>query len=717
MIDVADAEASAEHIQRDATGASNGDAGRTHGAVTTQAAEHKTKWWNAYQGLQFLHIHGSRRSLPPLSGAYSLKLLDTKFFWEGDMDELFVCHVAETSTASLTGENKGRHLCITITSFESGVDVLHGLPQVFWHEVDAGFHSGRCTTWPFDETDLKAAWRWGDGYKNGSWGPNNAWVFDATALSVPGAEPLVYTDAAELRAGVDALGTKSCTGAAGRRAGDKLMHLLASVSEQVLSTHLVSEQILSTHLVSDPAGAERAMKTVLADSPSMDPAAAAALAMLPAARQRAVGALVAKGEATLEDVRAAVAALGTAADGSGPRSVGHLRAVPVEAWEARFFCTDVSAGGIFASHLDGGEARVRDRDGKRPKNWKLGRSAGKLVVPLETSGLALALRFRLRRLPLNGLMLSIAHHSEGDEAEITIEVNGQVLATISEDVTNGSTWASLANESALVHSVHVPPKVLKHGALAPGGSQQSAPGQNTLVVRTSATSNGVPKYKLRALRLQPWVEYEPVSPEAVEAVPPPACVDMCELWPLFQLYDWMHVIRSVEWGGSRWTQAPPAPLSLADDEGEAFRVVGMEQDGMYGTSVVELAELCFDVEVRSANGSTLVFYCQVVLDSRITGPGEMHDQVVPDFSLLTGCVRDGKDVDECDAWFNSLVDALTHGGEDEAWLMAPDPDYAGRVVFGPAIVAEARRTSEPAARFQLLLGAIAGRVRRALSTM
>ena len=95
---------------------------------------------------------------------------------------------------------------------------------------------------------------------------------------------------------------------------------------------------------------------------------------------------------------------------------------------------------------------------------------------------------------------------------------------------------------------------------------------------------------------------------------------------------------------------------------------------------------------------------------------------VPDFTLAEGYTRDGKEVEvrytrgvkDCDAWLNSLVDALSRHGQDAAWLVPPDCDGCGDFVFGPALVAEARRTSEPAARFQLLLGAIAGRLRRAI---
>ena len=119
--------------------AARADAGRTPAAATPAAAitqPERPKWWNAYFGLQFLS-RGCRRSLPPLSGAFSLEFLDRKEFWEGEMDELFVCHVAEKS--SPTGEKEAdqhqgrapRHLCLTITLFESGVDALHGLPQFF----------------------------------------------------------------------------------------------------------------------------------------------------------------------------------------------------------------------------------------------------------------------------------------------------------------------------------------------------------------------------------------------------------------------------------------------------------------------------------------------------------------------------------------------------------------------------------------------------------
>ena len=182
--------------------AARADAGRTPAAATPAAAitqPERPKWWNAYFGLQFLS-RGGRRSLPPLSGAYRLEFLDRKEFWEGEMDELFVCHVAETSSPTDEKEaDQGRaprHLCLTITSFESGVDALHGLPQFFWHWVDAGFRSDRSTTWPFDESALAAAWRWGPGWKDGSVGPTISRVFDATALDVRGAAPLVYADAA-----------------------------------------------------------------------------------------------------------------------------------------------------------------------------------------------------------------------------------------------------------------------------------------------------------------------------------------------------------------------------------------------------------------------------------------------------------------------------------------------------------------------------------------
>ena len=157
------------------------------------------------------------------------------------MDELFVCHVAEKCTtdpndekgADDGGRARPRHLCLTITSFESGVGALQGLPQFFWHWVGTDFNSGRSTTWPFDDSDLKASWKWGPGWKGGKFGPTNAWVFDATALNVPGAVPLLYTDAARLRAEVDALGGRQRLG--GRPAcRKKAVHLPASVAENTV---------------------------------------------------------------------------------------------------------------------------------------------------------------------------------------------------------------------------------------------------------------------------------------------------------------------------------------------------------------------------------------------------------------------------------------------------------------------------------------------------
>ena len=341
--------------------------------------------------------------------------------------------------------------------------------------------------------------------------------------------------------------------------------------------------------------------------------------------------------------------------------------------------------------------------------------------------MVLELPFRLRRLPLNGLMLSLAHHSDCyDECEVTVEVNGHVLATVTEDVAGGGTGTSLANDSAVVHSVHVPSPVLKHGELAPGNAQKTAPGRNTLAIRTKSKA---PKYRLRALRLQPWMDAEPVSPEAVEAAPPPARADITEFWPIFSLHDWMHVVRSLEYGGSRWTEDQPPPLCLSDDEGEAFRIVGVDQD-MWGTYVSELSEVCFDVEVSNATAGATVFYFIVTLDSRITGAGDSHDHDVPDFIHLEGCSRSGeaekRDVPHShiflpsrgDPWFKSVITACAYDGKknDEAgFVLDPLTHPDGRVVgFGSALVTEARRTSDPAARFQLLLGAIAGRIRRAV---
>ena len=126
----------------------------------------------------------------------------------------------------------------------------------------------------------------------------------------------------------------------------------------------------------------------------------------------------------------------------------------------------------------GGNAEVRDSSGRCPKSWRIERSAGKLVVPLDSPGMVLELPFRLRRLPLNGLMLSLAHHSDCyDECEVTVAVNGHVLATVTEDVADGGTGTSLANDSAVVHSVHVPSPVLKHGELAPGNAQRPRPAE------------------------------------------------------------------------------------------------------------------------------------------------------------------------------------------------------------------------------------------------
>ena len=296
--------------------AAGGEAAAAAAAETP--APPREKWWNAYHGLQFLSRSGSRSSLPPLSGDYSLQLLDSKEFWEGEMDELFVCHVAEKCTtdpndekgADDGGRARPRHLCLTITSFESGVGALQGLPQFFWHWVGTDFHSGRSTTWPFDDSDLKASWKWGPGWKGGKFGPTNAWVFDATALDVPRAVPLLYADAARLRAEVDALGRSASGWAGAQLAGRKLHHLLASVAEQILSTQVAPSDdapsapqaaAASAPQRADGPGAEGGAASM--GVAATDPAVASALAMLPAARRCAVAALVANGEATPEDVR------------------------------------------------------------------------------------------------------------------------------------------------------------------------------------------------------------------------------------------------------------------------------------------------------------------------------------------------------------------------------------------------------------------------------
>ena len=103
---------------------------------------------------------------------------------------------------------------------------------------------------------------------------------------------------------------------------------------------------------------------------------------------------------------------------------------------------------------------------------------------------------------------------------------------------------------------------------------------------------------------------------------------------------------------------------------------------------------------------------------------------MPDFIHLEGCSRSGeaekRDVPHShiflpsrdDPWFKSVITACAYDGKknDEAgFVLDPLTHPDGRVVgFGSALVTEARRTSDPAARFQLLLGAIAGRIRRAV---
>ena len=152
---------------------------------------------------------------------------------------------------------------------------------------------------------------------------------------------------------------------------------------------------------------------------------------------------------------------------------------------------------------------------------------------------------------------------------------------------------------------------------------------------------------------------------------------------------------------------------------------------MLGTCVSELSEVCFDVEVSNATAGATVFYFIVTLDSRITGAGDSHDHDVPDFIHLEGCSRSGEIAEKRDVphshiflpsrddpWFKSVIAACAYDGKknDEAgFVLDPLTHPDGRVVgFGSALVTEARRTSDPAARFQLLLGAIAGRIRRAV---
>ena len=206
-------------------------------------------------------------------------------------------------------------------------------------------------------------------------------MFDATALNVPRAVPLLYTDAARLRAEWMRSAERQRLG--GRLlAGRKLHHLLASVAEQILSTQVAPSDVAQRPAscgcqctAEADAGQRGAASMGVA---ATDPAVASALAMLPAAR-RCAGAswpmARRRGGCVQRQQR------WRSCDGSH-RSDGHLRALVVDAWEAKLFCTDVSAGGIFAATC-GWRRGGSHSSGRCPKSWRIERSAGKLVVPLD----------------------------------------------------------------------------------------------------------------------------------------------------------------------------------------------------------------------------------------------------------------------------------------------------------------------------------------------
>ena len=141
---------------------------------------------------------------------------------------------------------------------------------------------------------------------------------------------------------------------------------------------------------------------------------------------------------------------------------------------------------------------------------------------------------------------------------------------------------------------------------------------------------------------------------------------------------------------------------------------------------MDLADFDLDIEVTDANkeqergeggggggGRVHTFALNVCFDSRVSGCRDEHDQELPDF-----VVRVLDELGEGDMKnLNDLLDTTCiSGGEDEASLgeLVQGENYPERLVaFGSSIVAAARRM-DPAARFKLLLGTIAGRLRRGL---
>ena len=144
-------------------------------------------------------------------------------------------------------------------------------------------------------------------------------------------------------------------------------------------------------------------------------------------------------------------------------------------------------GSIFANALTGGDIKFKheeSRDRKKQGRPAVHEGSEKMVAALLFSGAEVHVPFRLRSLPLNGLMLSLSHHAwpESDEVVVHIEVNGSRVATITSDVET----RIVDENAAMVTSIHIPPAaLLRCGKLAPGDPQKGEPGKNNLVIRAT----------------------------------------------------------------------------------------------------------------------------------------------------------------------------------------------------------------------------------------
>ena len=121
--------------------------------------------------LQFLAV---LVAAPPClrCGRLQPQLLDSKEFWEGDGRSS--CATSPKSATDPNDEREpttegapARATSASPSRLLSPVGVrCKGCPS----SLALGGHrfsSGRSTTWPFDDSDLKASWKWGPGWKGG----------------------------------------------------------------------------------------------------------------------------------------------------------------------------------------------------------------------------------------------------------------------------------------------------------------------------------------------------------------------------------------------------------------------------------------------------------------------------------------------------------------------------------------------------------------------